>query len=702
MQPWRTLFVVALLLQSASAAPKRPRLARIAKVAGSVAISATEKAMQLLRKFAELLHISRPQFVYHMDELAEKHELIKVLWSGEYSAAIGRFSSSNHNLVSLFEHQAMDSREYPRFHELTGQMPRFEHVLSSLFRSRSQKLVPLEVAALSIRFLHYQVPRPVWTAITFFTPAVMSRTWTEELVDLALDVQHNPGCPYVVAEGMSGAAFDNFRHASNHGAYSTTDSTGSTLDMTNWATIFIPASAVPGGRIDIKTMLGAGGLFKTNVVLDEFLDLFSQYAPDMVANRHARWSSFLEDAAVGKLWQKERFRSPYPPTYFHYHPPFFDKGQSSYADVNFCLDRMRDSSFHKHSDCIQLGGDGLSYMRLIDRIAQDPQRFLCTTPVIMPRLGESPHGKYHVLHGHWRLWQPLLLKMAEVLNNKQVVPDPTVSQFNTHEHFVRIVTRAFAEYILEISATGMDYHNSHQFLNVAEKNLSFSYICYFLFLFGFHYAQFRAAVRRNDSHMLDRLWREFLGTARTGRANKTNYSKMTVILIYWGCCLVEPLQTVYHNTRTLRLLHTHVGWDMPIEVLNLWIKMAVVYNVTKDFLIKFISRLNFTHVVNRGLDFIIKRYQTNMDGIETPKNIDTDVRLIKEFLRKSIGSTWNEVTQPSTENLLELDLTHWGGDRNAAEKLAGTPWAQIRVAMTDVRTYVQRKVTNSCRWHRWL
>jgi hypothetical protein len=141
---------------------------------------------------------------------------------------------------------------------------------------------------------------------------------------------------------------------------------------------------------------------------------------------------------------------------------------------------------------------------------------------------------------------------------------------------------------------------------------------------------------------------------------------------------------------------------MPIEVLNLWIKMAVVYNVTKDFLIKFISRLNFTHVVNRGLDFIIKRYQTNMDGIETPKNIDTDVRLIKEFLRKSIGSTWNEVTQPSTENLLELDLTHWGGDRNAAEKLAGTPWAQIRVAMTDVRTYVQRKVTNSCRWHRWL
>ena len=215
-----------------------------------------------------------------------------------------------------------------------------------------------------------------------------------------------------------------------------------------------------------------------------------------------------------------------------------------------------------------------------------------------------------------RLWEPLIMRCAIVTNNKQVVSDPSVSQFNSHEHYVRIMTRAFAEYVIEISKTGMDFNASPQFMAQASHNLSFAYICQFLFLFGFHYVQFRAAVRRNDSSMLDRLWREYLGTARTDLANKTNYSKMAVVLIYWGCALVTPLQTVYHNTRTIRLLHTHVGWDMPIEVLNLWIRLAVVYNVTKDFLIKFIGRLNFTHVVQRGLDAIIKTNQKNRDAMD--------------------------------------------------------------------------------------
>ena len=294
------------------------------------------------------------------------------------------------------------------------------------------------------------------------------------------------------------------------------------------------------------------------------------------------------------------------------------------------------------------------------------------------------------------------MRMALLLDNKQVVSDPSVSQFNVHEHFIRICTQAFAEYIIEISKTGMDYHNSHQFLSRASFNLSFAYICQFQFLFGFHYVQFRAAVRRNDSHLLDMLWREFLGTARTDRANKTNYSKMAVILIYWGSCLVEPLQTVYHNTRTVRLLHTHVGWDMPIEMLNLWIKLAVVYNVTKEYLIKFIRRINFTHVVQRGLDAIMQRKSNDMDGIETPKNIDADVKLIKEFLKDSLGSTWAEVTVPSHANLLDLDLTDWGGDRTDAAKIAGTPWAQIQRAALNYRDFVKKKLAKSCNWHIWL
>ena len=158
------------------------------------------------------------------------------------------------------------------------------------------------------------------------------------------------------------------------------------------------------------------------------------------------------------------------------------------------------------------------------------------------------------------------------------------------------------------------------------------------------------------------------------------------------------LQTVYHNTRTLRLLYTHVGWDMPIEVLNLWIRLAVVYNVKKEYLIKFISRLNFTHVVCRGFDAIMKRRQKN----EKLKNIDTDVEAIKEFLRIHIGTTWAQATSPSDANLLGLDMTDWGGDRLAAQKRRKTPWAQIQHAMVDYRTFVEDTVVRVCPWHRWL
>ena len=681
-------------------APKRSRLSR-GVTRHAVPYTLAEKLIHLVRKAGELLHIHRPPFVYHMDEPAERLAMIDMLWSGDYTEAMGLFSAKNEHLVTLFSMQGMDDRDAGRLHERTGPQPRFESTLASLFRSRTQKLVPLATAALSIRFLHFQTQRSIWTAVSFFSDCIMSRTWTETVIDEALT---RPGseCPYPTALGISGAVFDNFRLKCGYGTYSTQESTGYAIDMTNWATVFISEKTVPDGSLDFEAMLQDGGIFRADMVLEDFIDVFSPIAPDIVSNQHQRWRLLLDATANGTLWTKEPFASPFPRTHFHYHDPIFDRGQSSYEDVNFCLDLMRQSKYHKYSQAIMLGGDGLSYMRLIDRIAQDRRKYLWTTPVIIPRLGEAPHGKFHVMHGSWRLWEPLLMKMALIISNKQVVRDPQVSQFNSHEHFVRIVTTAFAEYILEISKTGMHYHSSKQFLNGASANLSFSYICNFLFLFGFHYVQFRSSVRRNDSKMLDTLWREFLSTARTDKANKTNYSKMTVALIYWGACLVEPLQTVYHNTRTLRLLHTHVGWDMPIEVLNLWIRLAVVYNVTREYLCKFIARINFTHVVVRGLDAVMKRNQANLDGLETVKAIETDKELIKAFLRKNIGTTWAEVTAPSAVNTLGLDLTDWGGDRNDASKFANTPWAQIKRSSQNYREYIKERLTANCGWHKWL
>ena len=358
---------------------------------------------------------------------------------------------------------------------------------------------------------------------------------------------------------------------------------------------------------------------------------------------------------------------------------------------------MRSTTFHRHSGLIFLGGDGLTYMRLISRLKQDPRRYLMTTPVVIPQLGEHPHGTHHVLHGGWRLWWPLLAVFAIVVDNKQVVSDPEVSVFNQHEHFLRICVRACAEYVVEIAATGSDYHMPAHFLSAVMCNLSFAYVCQFLFLYGFMFLQMRDAVRQNQSSLLDLLWCENLSTARA--SGKSNYSVMTIIRIYWGTALREPLNTIYHSVRTLRWIHTHVGWDMFIEVLNCMIRSSVVSNVTQDFLKKFISQLNFTSVVNRGLDRIIKANREHDEA--KAKDIDRDVRLIKEFLRVSIGSTWVQAITPSEANLLNVETADWGGQRNPRQH---TPWARMDRAMSgdhNYRTYVADKIHEYCNWHVW-
>ena len=286
--------------------------------------------------------------------------------------------------------------------------------------------------------------------------------------------------------------------------------------------------------------------------------------------------------------------------------------------------------------------------------------------------------------------------MAKVVDNTFVKKDPIISEFNEHEHFLRIVVEAFAEYVLEIAQTGCDYHNPTHFLRMAERNICFSYICYFLFLFGFKYVQMRKAIRENNSKLLDLIWRENLSSARTEIGNKTQYSQMTVSMIYWGVALREPLQTAFHNTRTLRWVKTHVGWDMPIEMLNMWIKESVVSHVTEDQIKKFIRRVNFTQRVKRQLEQVQNRFRK--DDVEHLKYIKTDKELIKTYLRENIGTTFQECTAPSDENLLNVDVADWGGMRNLREH---TPWKQMERGMEDYRKYVRDHLGRLCHWHRW-
>ena len=299
-------------------------------------------------------------------------------------------------------------------------------------------------------------------------------------------------------------------------------------------------------------------------------------------------------------------------------------------------------------------------------------------------------------HGDWRIWAPLLLRLAAVVNNKQVKADPTIVDFNSHQHFLRIVIQATAEYVAEIAQTGTHYQVCRRFLVDAEKNLSFAYVVFFLFMFGFKYLDYRRAVRCNESRHLDLLWRENLASTRTAKANKTNYRQMSIILVYWGVALVEPLQTFYHNTRTIRWIESHVGWDMPIEKLNMWIKESVVSNISETQICKFIWRLNFMQYVARSLKKLMwaKRKQDKA----TAKDISVDVLAMKEFLRAHIGTNYAAATQPSNDNLLSVDMSDWGG---RAYPRTNAPFAQIRNAQNGYREYVERQLGKLCPWQRW-
>ena len=400
-------------------------------------------------------------------------------------------------------------------------------------------------------------------------------------------------------------------------------------------------------------------------------------------------------AAAGTILDKPNFVSPYPRTRFDYHPPIPDRGQLSYDDVNFELDRIRNDPKHKHSNIIFLGGDGLTYMRLIHRLQQDPQLFLNRTPIIIPQLGEHPHGTFHLMHGYWRVWWPLIQCMAAVVGNKQVVDDPGVSAFNKHEFFLRILIRAFAEYVVEIAATGLSYNNVAAFMAAADQNLMFALVVHFLFEFGFLYLQMRNSVRSNDSATLDKVWREFLSTARTKDSNKTNYAPMSVIRVYWGKALVEPLQTVYHNLRTLRMIHTHVGWDMPIEMLNKLIRDNGC--ATFESIESFLKYINFTSLVSRGLDEV---FTNNKVQTEWYKDIDRTVAIIKEFLRTNIGTNFQQATRPSQDNTLGIDVAPWWGTRT--DKIDDhLPWKVAAEQSKSNKAFVAEQLGKLCPWHKW-
>eukprot|EP00965_Chrysotila_dentata_P087473 2888249-Pleurochrysis_carterae.AAC.6 len=116
-----------------------------------------------------------------------------------------------------------------------------------------------------------------------------------------------------------------------------------------------------------------------------------------------------------------------------------------------------------------------------------------------------------------------------------------------------------------------------------------------------------------------KCWRDFLAMSRTTDSNKTQYSQMAVVRVYWGNALNEPLQSVHHRICSLKLTSSHVGWDMFIERVNLSIRHAAVkHDITREYPSKFLSFPSFTDIVDRSIGELL--YRKN-EGHRTLKDI---------------------------------------------------------------------------------
>ena len=360
--------------------------------------------------------------------------------------------------------------------------------------------------------------------------------------------------------------------------------------------------------------------------------------------------------------------------------------------------------FHPHathvcSEFIFLGGDGLAYGRMIHLIKQNPMLWLQKKPVVIPQLGEHPHTSHHIMHAGWRQWAPLLVKIAEIAGANSIVEDPDeVKHFNKHEFFLtRIAVRACAEYVLEICQTGgSDWRLVAPFMRVAERSICFAIIVHFLYDFGFLYCEWRRARRQNMSHRMDILLRESLANFR--HVGKTNYSQWTVSRIYWGGALREPLATAYHNLRTWRLYHSHVGIDMFVEKVNHGIAEDV-RQPTQDRITAYLARRTFLHTVQHGVERLVPRA-----GVPQDKKVGQAVTAVKAWLKATLGSTWQAATSLDTGNTLNLDLAigkpDWGGGRTPLPQ--NVPWVTRRAHERTQRQYVEDELVKMAHWHRWV
>ena len=444
-------------------------------------------------------------------------------------------------------------------------------------------------------------------------------------------LRHNPGPPYEVVDWISAAVFDNNTIQSNYAARHDVETQGQRLDMTNWATLWLPK------MLCSHVNLHALGSDRMRLIFKEGFDKYSiiplchPLHPDVVANKLRRWQEAFAQIAADTYLDRPDYQ-PLHASQLTYRPPIWDRLQAKYDDVEDEVKIFREHPAHRHSHILFCGGDGLAIMRLNFLLARDFRQYLVDPrddlgsrlPSVIPvqgeaacerasvracvrsvrsvracllclltceraneraaRLrtsGEHPHGTCHVLHMGWRPYAPLLVHIMTAIGHNECKADFTVESYNDYDFGMQILITGVAKYFMLLdSRGGAPCPNAmpEALLAHCAQNNDLNWLAHFLYDFGFLYWDMRQAVRCNDSAGIDLIWRECVAFMHSVSSNKTQYAAMAIMRIFWSEAMTPTLARIYHQHRTISLLGlpgSNVGWDMPIEKENLMLRNVV-------------------------------------------------------------------------------------------------------------------------------
>lgn len=132
-------------------------------------------------------------------------------------------------------------------------------------------------------------------------------------------------------------------------------------------------------------------MFRTDLSIRAFCRQFYHTSPAIHQQQSSRWTEFMGAIRDGRHLERPAVRPTWRPRK-EYHRPIYGRLQSSYDDVEFELNHVRNSQ--RNRSFVFVAGDGLSLMRMNHLLSMNPDKYIFETPAVVPIQGE-PHDCAH-------------------------------------------------------------------------------------------------------------------------------------------------------------------------------------------------------------------------------------------------------------------------------------------------------------------